>query len=177
MDWIWCHNINLTYQTNVMSLLNFFTTLRQGCGIVTIWPWIVHILHFLTLRRRCEFAVAVTTLYRRYHYDIHDMLQSEFTIQCWGNAGRKLWIWRRSIDVGKTNVAISTLQQRCQYNFKVHCKLIFYYPMLKQYQSNSIILTLWHKLRCNVAYWLYDAVTLSQSCQKAACSMEQRAGV
>ena len=124
MDWIWCHNINLTYQTNVVSLLNFFTTLRQGCGIVTIWPWIVHILHFLTLRRRCEFAVAVTTLYRRYHYDIHDMLQSEFTIQCWGNAGRKLWIWRRSIDVGKTNVAISTLQQRCQYNFKVHCKLI-----------------------------------------------------
>ena len=116
--------MNLIYQTNVMSLLNVFTTLRQGCGIVAIWPWIVYILHFLTLRRRCEFAVAVTTLYRRYHYGIHDMLHSEFTNQCWGNAGRKLWIWRCSIDLGKTDVAISTLQQSCKYNFKVHCKLI-----------------------------------------------------
>ena len=43
MVWIWCHSIDPEYETNAMLLLNFFTTLRQGCAYATILPWIIHI--------------------------------------------------------------------------------------------------------------------------------------
>ena len=38
MNSIWCHNVDTVYQTNVMSLLSFGTTLRKGCGNVIMWP-------------------------------------------------------------------------------------------------------------------------------------------
>lgn len=38
MNCIWCQNIDPSYQTNVISLLNFSTTLRQACGIVAMLP-------------------------------------------------------------------------------------------------------------------------------------------
>ena len=45
MNWIWCQNINYpSYQTEVISLLRFSMTLRQGCRNVTMGPWIIHIL-------------------------------------------------------------------------------------------------------------------------------------
>ena len=47
MDWIRCSNIDPAYQTNVMSLLNVFTTLKQGFGNVNIQPWIARILRSL----------------------------------------------------------------------------------------------------------------------------------
>ena len=43
--WIWCRNIDPVYETNIMSLLNFFTTLRQSCVNVTIRPYINYIWH------------------------------------------------------------------------------------------------------------------------------------
>ena len=47
MAGIWCYNIDPAYKTNVMLLINFFTTLRQSCRNVTMRPRIVHILHSL----------------------------------------------------------------------------------------------------------------------------------
>ena len=45
MNWIWCQNINYPlYQREVISLLSFSMTLRQGCRNVTMGPWIIHIL-------------------------------------------------------------------------------------------------------------------------------------
>ena len=90
---VWYRIINPTWQTNVMSLLNLFTTLRQGCGNVsfdheystcdvlhkastilvqccntdvwkTLWIWLV-----------------VTTLYRHCHCNKKDVMWHKFTIQ------------------------------------------------------------------------------------------------
>ena len=38
VECIWCHNINPAYETNLILLLNFFTTLRECCGNATTWP-------------------------------------------------------------------------------------------------------------------------------------------
>ena len=46
MGWVLCHNMEPAYKTNVMLLLNFFATLRQGWRNLTMWPWAVHILGY-----------------------------------------------------------------------------------------------------------------------------------
>ena len=67
MGWLRCNNIDPVYQTNVMSLLNFFTTFKQGFGYVNIQPWIARILRSLrflvklmSVLQRCT-GVAITT--------------------------------------------------------------------------------------------------------------------
>ena len=79
--------------------MTFFATLTQCWCNIVIPPSI----------GRCEFDVAVSTLSRRCHYKIHDILWGEFTefiIQHWGN-----------VDNNVVNLTwISTLQHRCQYN-------------------------------------------------------------
>ena len=67
LGWLRCNNIDPVYQTNVMSLLNFFTTLKQGFGYVNMQPWIAHILRSLRFLvnlmselQRC-IGVAITT--------------------------------------------------------------------------------------------------------------------
>ena len=57
-----------------------------------------------TSRRSYEFNVAVIMLYRRCHYNIHDMLWGEFIIQIWGIVSTTLEIWRLRIDIVKTDV-------------------------------------------------------------------------
>ena len=55
-----------------------------------------------TSRRSYEFNVAVTMLYRRCHYNIHDILWGELIIQIWGIVSTMLGVWRLRIDVVKT---------------------------------------------------------------------------
>ena len=72
-----------------------------------------------TSRTNCEFDVEVTKVYRRYHCNMRDRLGGDFFSRFCGNVGITLWfnvvvwvLWRRY----EFNVAISTLQQHCQYN-------------------------------------------------------------
>ena len=55
----------------------FFVKLTQRCRNVVI-P---------SSRRRYEFEVTVTTLYRRCHFNIHNMLWGDFFVQRWSNVG------------------------------------------------------------------------------------------
>ena len=106
MYWIWLHHIDPVYRTNVISSLNFFRALRQAWRNVTrrrfsffakLTQRLCNVV-ILTLRH----WVAITKMYRHCHYNIHDMLWGEFTIQRCGNVGKTFWIWRRSTDVMRT---------------------------------------------------------------------------
>ena len=82
-----CYNVTI----NGSHLVSFTKLTQRWCNVV-----------IPTSRRRCEFDIAVTTLYRRCYCNSRDMMWGEFTIQRWGNISTTLWIWRHSIDVGKT---------------------------------------------------------------------------
>lgn len=94
----------------IVKLLNKFEVMLWMCYHVTMNG--LHVTSFPkltqnwrnnvipTLRRRCEFDVLVTMLYWRFHYSIHDMLLN-LLLQCWGNVGKTLYIWSRSVKVVK----------------------------------------------------------------------------
>lgn len=98
--WIWCHNIDPTCETNIMSLLNFFTTLRQRkCHHAPLNK--LHLTFFkkltqcycnamLMLRKCFGFDAAVSTLYLHSYYNIHYIMWGEDIIQCWGTVGTTL---------------------------------------------------------------------------------------
>ena len=156
MVWIWCHSIDPEYETNAMLLLNFFTTLRQGCAYATMLPWIIHICRSsqswhnvvemvryrsredvinLTLRvPRCIKAGVAT-----FTYDVRWIYYPKLRPR-WHN----VVIWRLSIDVEK----MLSFWRR---NFKVTRNVVnipltvhreLNLPTLRKRWSNVIILTL-----------------------------------
>ena len=121
-----------------------------------------------TSRRRSEFDVGLSVLYRYWHFNTRDMLWYEFTIQRSDNLGRKLWVWRRIVLSTLSKrfelyVIISTLQQRCST------------------PSVELIIKRWGRVRAALWFWycginvaitlciLHDVANLPQSCHKVVC--------
>ena len=121
----------------------------------------------LTSRRRCEFDVGVSTLIRRCHYNIHDILWDELTIQCLDKAAIILWTWRGSVNLLKTH---QIWRRYFNYAGMLAIQHSYYIvswtntPTLRQHWSNAVILTLWHQGHWNVVYWLHEVMTLLQRC-------------
>ena len=71
MLWIWCCGYNVV--SNSLHFKLFAKLMHRWCNFL-----------IPTLRRCCEFDVAVTTLFQDWNYIIHDTLWGGFFIQCWG---------------------------------------------------------------------------------------------
>lgn len=83
MNWIWCQNINYPlYQREVISLLSFSMTLRQGCRNVTMGPWKIHILRssqsWCNIGATRNIDLEKTLLIWRSHYNIASTLPSKY---------------------------------------------------------------------------------------------------
>ena len=126
-------------------------------------------LPILTSRRRCEFDVGVSTLIRRCHYNIHDILWDELTIQCLDKAAIILWTWRGSVNLLKTyqiwrplfqlrrNVTNTAFILYCEFNKRSNVE-----ATLEQRRNFNVVTSTSLK-RCVLVAWSYDlTATLSQ---------------
>ena len=97
-----------------MSLLNFFTTLKQGFGYVNIRPWIACILRslrfFVNLMSELQrfIVVAITTSWYAVRQIYYKMSR-----QCWTNVVILTWWHQSRYNVMYWICDVAALPQRC----------------------------------------------------------------
>ena len=122
-----------------------------------------------TLKRLCESDVAVSTLYRRFYYNILNVKLLWGDVVRWSYYLKLRQHWHKVVKCSRSIKVVMNLKsrfQRCNKvaytTFIVYWEFSFYYLILRQCCSDVAIFMLWQQRPCNVSYWLCDFTTLLQ---------------